>query len=43
MYLGPLVAPQQVLHISPLRDHPREKDGGAGAGHIILQYKFLTV
>ena len=32
LYLGPVVAAQQVLDLSPQRDHLREKKMGGGGG-----------
>ena len=44
MYLGPVVAAQQVLDPSPQNCHPRkEKRGGGGGGHIRYNQVFRSL
>ena len=45
MYLGPVVAAQQVLDPSPQTSHPRKerKGGGGGGGHIHYSQVFRSL
>ena len=43
MFLGPVVAAQQVLDPSPQTSHPQKEKGGGGGGHIRYNQVFRSL